>query len=101
MAFQDLVGWLAAALVLATFSARSMVPLRAIAVSSNVAFVAYASMAGLWPVLLLHVVMLPLNVARLRQEIGAHVRANPAAPAGTPCTASRRMITRKAAKSQK
>ena len=69
MAFQDLVGWLAAALVLATFSARTMVPLRALAVGSNVAFVAYAYMAGLWPVLLLHAVMLPLNAARLRQGI--------------------------------
>jgi hypothetical protein len=28
--------------------------------------------------------LLPLNVARLRQEIGAHVAANPVAAAGTP-----------------
>src|SRR5258708_16285877 len=69
MALQDLVGWIAASLVLATFSARSMVPLRALAVGSNVAFVGYAYMAGLWPILLLHSIMLPLNAQRLRQAI--------------------------------
>jgi hypothetical protein len=69
MALQDLVGWLAASLVLATFSARSMVPLRALAVGSNVAFVGYAYMAGLWPILLLHSIMLPLNAQRLRQAM--------------------------------
>lgn len=77
MAVQDLIGWLAAALVLATFSARAMVPLRAIAVSSNVAFIAYAYMAGLWPILLLHSIMLPLNMMRLRQGIGGRVLDDP------------------------
>ena len=85
MAFQDLVGWLAASLVLATFSARSMVPLRALAVGSNVAFVGYAYMAGLWPILLLHSIMLPLNAQRLRQEIvGGRAAGAPDARADRP-----------------
>ena len=71
MSFQDLIGWLASALVLATFSARSMLPLRALAVGSNVAFVGYAYMAGLWPILLLHSIMLPLNGLRLREAISS------------------------------
>jgi hypothetical protein len=67
MALQDLAGWVASALVLATFSARTMVPLRALAVASNVAFIGYAYMAGLWPILLLHSLMLPMNTVRLAQ----------------------------------
>jgi hypothetical protein len=84
MALQDLVGWIAASLVLATFSARSMVPLRALAVGSNVAFVGYAYMAGLWPILLLHSIMLPLNAQRLRQAIVGRTADAPDADAARP-----------------
>src|SRR5712671_6163532 len=87
MALQDLVGWIAASLVLATFSARSMVPLRALAVGSNVAFVGYPYMAGLWPILLLHSIMLPLNAQRLRQ---AMVRRAANAPDAGPDRPERR-----------
>jgi hypothetical protein len=65
----DALGYLAASLVLATFCAKKMMPLRALAIASNVAFVAYASMAGLWPIFLLHSVLLPMNAMRLRQVI--------------------------------
>ena len=37
----DGLGYLAAALVLATFCAKRMLPLRALAIASNIAFVAY------------------------------------------------------------
>lgn len=60
----ELIGFLASALVLLTFSMKTMLPLRLVAIGSNVAFIAYASMAGLWPVLLLHAILLPLNVWR-------------------------------------
>jgi CRP/FNR family transcriptional regulator, cyclic AMP receptor protein len=61
----DSIGYVAASLVLATFCARTMVLLRALAIASNLAFVAYGLLAHLWPILLLHAVMLPLNVHRL------------------------------------
>jgi hypothetical protein len=67
----DALGYLAASLVLATFCAKKMVPLRALAIASNIAFVAYAVVAGLGPILLLHSVMLPLNILRLREALGA------------------------------
>lgn len=63
----DLLGYAAAALVLITFMARSMRALRAIAIASNVAFIVYALVAGLPPVLALHLVLLPLNGWRLWQ----------------------------------
>ena len=61
----DSIGYVAASLVLATFCARTMVLLRALAIASNLAFIAYGLLAHLWPILLLHAVMLPLNVYRL------------------------------------
>ena len=67
----DELGYLAASLVLATFCAKRMVPLRAIAIASNVAFVAYAFSAGLGPILLLHAILLPMNILRLREALGA------------------------------
>jgi hypothetical protein len=66
----DALGYLAAGLVLATFCAKSMLRLRILAIGSNLAFLTYAIGAGLWPILLLHAVMLPLNLLRLRQVIG-------------------------------
>jgi hypothetical protein len=63
----ETLGWLASALVLATFCMRSMVSLRLTAIASNLSFIAYGSMAGIDPVLMLHV-LLPLNAARLMQE---------------------------------
>lgn len=66
----DGLGYLAASLVLATFCAKTMVPLRMLAIASNLAFIAYALLAHLWPILLLHAIMLPLNAARLREALG-------------------------------
>jgi hypothetical protein len=66
----DSLGYLAASLVLATFCARSMVLLRMLAIASNGAFIVYGLSARLWPIVLLHAVMLPLNLVRLREALG-------------------------------
>jgi CRP/FNR family transcriptional regulator, cyclic AMP receptor protein len=63
----DVLGWAASALVLATFCMRGMVPLRLTAIASNLAFIAYGASAGIDPVLMLHVLLLPLNALRLAQ----------------------------------
>lgn len=65
----DLLGYLASALVLATFCTQGMVRLRAVAITSNVAFIAYGALAGIPPVLLLHLILLPVNVCRLVQAL--------------------------------
>ncbi len=64
-----LVGYVAAGLVFATFCTRRMVPLRALAIASNVAFIGYGYLGELWPILILHAAMLPMNMLRLRQEM--------------------------------
>jgi hypothetical protein len=66
----DLIGFLASALVLATFAMKDMRRLRVIAILSNLAFIAYGALCGLLPVLALHLLLLPLNVLRLRDERG-------------------------------
>ena len=75
----DLCGYVAAALVLLTFSLRSMRALRAVAIASNVAFIAYGVAAQLTPIVLLHAVLLPLNLWRLCELTGRR-RTPPARP---------------------
>jgi uncharacterized protein YjiS (DUF1127 family) len=65
----DTVGYFAAGLVFATFCAQRMVSLRALAIASNVAFIGYGYLDGLFPILLLHCAMLPINVLRCRQSM--------------------------------
>jgi len=84
----DLLGYAAAALVLLAFSLRSLIALRVVAIASNVTFIAYASAAHVWPVLVLHAALLPINGWRLRQCWIARtrterLRARFAANAGT------------------
>lgn len=63
----DAIGYLAASLVVATFCMRSMVGLRSVAIASNLAFIGYGYTGDLMPVLLLHLVLLPVNLARLAE----------------------------------
>jgi CRP/FNR family transcriptional regulator, cyclic AMP receptor protein len=69
MSYSNVTGFLASVLVLATFGMGDMVRLRLVAICSNFAFIAYGLTLGLTPVWLLHSVLLPLNVWRLRQVI--------------------------------
>jgi CRP/FNR family transcriptional regulator, cyclic AMP receptor protein len=77
-------GWLAAVLVFSAFFMRTMIPLRIVAIASNVAFIAYALLGlrygvfdRLYPILVLHSALLPLNLIRLRElkRMIASVRA--------------------------
>jgi len=63
----QLVGYAASLLVFSTFYMKTMIPLRCVAIASNVAFLTYGYVGALYPVFLLHSLLLPLNVFRLRQ----------------------------------
>ena len=69
----DAVGFVASGLVLATFCMRSMSTLRWVAIASNVAFITYGYLQGLAPVLLLHMLLLPVNICQLALR-SAHFR---------------------------
>jgi hypothetical protein len=55
------IGYVASVLVLAAFGMKDMVNLRIVAICSNIAFITYGIALNLLPVLILHVVLLPLN----------------------------------------
>jgi len=77
------LGCAAAALTLTAFLMKSMLPLRAAALASNVFFIAYGAVESLLPIVLLHGVLLPLNAVRLLQIRGL-VRDIERAAAGSP-----------------
>lgn len=67
MTWIDILGYAASVSVLATFCMSTMVPLRVIAIASNVLFILFGAFAHIYPVLVLHVVLLPVNITRLVQ----------------------------------
>jgi hypothetical protein len=73
----EIAAWVASALVFSTFFMKTMIPLRVVGIASNVAFMTYALVGlaygvfgRLYPILVLHACLLPLNVFRLRQVRG-------------------------------
>jgi CRP/FNR family cyclic AMP-dependent transcriptional regulator len=67
MSLVDVLGYVASAAVLATFCMSTMIPLRIMALGSNVLFMAYGYVDHLYPVLVLHAILLPVNALRLIQ----------------------------------
>ena len=63
----EATGFFASSLVLLTFTMKDMRTLRIIAIFSNVAFIAYGALDWLPPVLSLHLLLLPLNMLRLKE----------------------------------
>jgi CRP/FNR family cyclic AMP-dependent transcriptional regulator len=63
----DLLGYSAALAVLAAFCMSSIVHLRIVAVLSNVLFALYGLLDHLYPVFLLHAILLPINLWKLAQ----------------------------------
>lgn len=63
----DAAGYVASVLVASTFYMKTMLPLRRFAIASNMAFIVYGFLGQLYPVLILHLFLLPLNVIRHQQ----------------------------------
>ena len=69
-----IAAWVAGLLVFSSFFMKTMIPLRVVAIASNVAFISYALLGlkygifgRVYPILVLHSALLPLNVVRLRE----------------------------------
>lgn len=69
MSVTEFAGYLAAVLVFLSFYMKTMVPLRVIGICSNCAFIAYGYLGALYPVLVLHLILLPLNCFRLQEML--------------------------------
>jgi len=67
MTFIDIVATSAVILNIIGYSMRTMIPLRILAIVTNVLFIIYSILAGVYPTLYLHLILLPLNVYRLRE----------------------------------
>ena len=69
MSITEMAGYLAALFVFLTFYMKTMVPLRVIGICSNCIFIIYGYLGDLYPVLILHSILLPLNGLRLREML--------------------------------
>jgi hypothetical protein len=63
----DLLGFAAAAAVLAGFCMNSIRNLRMAALASNVLFVLYGFLAHIYPVVILHLILVPINLQKLHR----------------------------------
>jgi CRP/FNR family transcriptional regulator, cyclic AMP receptor protein len=63
----DLLGYAASASVLATFCMNTMIPLRVTAILSNILFSLFGLWAHIYPVMILHLILFPVNIVRLLQ----------------------------------
>lgn len=76
----EIMAWLAVILVFASFFMKTIVPLRVLAIASNLVFICYgllgishgdAIFSKVLPILVLHCALLPVNLMRLREARGA------------------------------
>jgi CRP/FNR family transcriptional regulator, cyclic AMP receptor protein len=65
----ELVGFLGAGLMVVTLAMRTMIPLRMVGIASNVVQIAFALLAGITPMLVQHVILLPMNGYRLLEQL--------------------------------
>jgi hypothetical protein len=61
----QLIGYVASGLVLTTFCFSNPIRLRLFALASNIAFIAYGCFGEVYPVMLLHIVLVPINLFHL------------------------------------
>jgi CRP/FNR family cyclic AMP-dependent transcriptional regulator len=80
----DIFGLLAGALGLTASSLKTMIPLRSLAIASNMAFIVYGVMASAFPITVLHLALLPVNAIRLNQILSL-TRKVKHAPIGKSC----------------
>jgi CRP/FNR family transcriptional regulator, cyclic AMP receptor protein len=76
-------GFIGAALTVASYLMKSMMPLRLVALSANVFLVIYAVQGGSWPTVVLYLAMIPINLKKV-YEIRKLVQAIQHAKADTP-----------------
>src|SRR5215475_13571231 len=67
LSWVEVAGYVASTLVFLTFYMKTMIPLRIAGILGNVAFMTYGAGGRLYPVLILHAILLPLNCVRLIQ----------------------------------
>ncbi|MBY0382329.1 MAG: cyclic nucleotide-binding domain-containing protein [Xanthobacteraceae bacterium] len=62
-------GLIASAFIVAGYTMRTMIPLRVFGILTNVVLIVYALHHNNYPIMALHIILLPLNVYRLREML--------------------------------
>lgn len=69
MPWVEILGYFGAVLTLSVYSMKRMIPLRIVAICANCVFVMYGFLAAVYPQMLVHGMLLPINVYRLREMV--------------------------------
>lgn len=69
MSWAEILGYFGASLTITVYSMKRMIPLRIIGICANCVFITYGFLAAVYPQLLLHAVLLPINLFRLREMV--------------------------------
>jgi hypothetical protein len=67
--YLEIVGFIGAALAIATLAMKAMIPLRVVGIASSIFQIAFAASTGVTPMLIQHVILLPLNAYRLYEHM--------------------------------
>lgn len=83
MAWVDAIGFCASFAVLASFCMTTIIPLRACALASNLLFGVYGLLAHIYPVMFLHMLLLPINLVKLWRLKSGEAQPNSSTSADT------------------
>jgi len=65
----EIIGYVGAGLMVMTLAMRTMIPLRVTGIASSIVQIVFASLSGIWPMLIQHGILLPMNAYRLFEQI--------------------------------
>jgi CRP-like cAMP-binding protein len=73
----EIIGYIGAALMVAALAMRTMIPLRLVGICNNILSALFGLLAGVYPMLIQHLILLPINGLRLHQmlRLTRHVKA--------------------------
>lgn len=69
MPLAEILGYFGASLTITVYSMKRMIPLRIIGIGANCVFIVYGFLAAVYPQMILHSVLLPINVFRLYEML--------------------------------
>ena len=79
ISFGEVFGYAAAVVTFATYSMKTMIPLRISGIVANILFITFVYLDGIYPTLVLHAILLPVNSVRLYQMLQLVQRVREAA----------------------
>ena len=80
----EAIGWFASALTVASYLMNTMLLLRILAVASSVAFIAYGLLLGLWPLIAMEALLLPINLYRFWEILSLRGKVKATAQTAAP-----------------